>query len=273
MDRLLCSTGALLGKNNSNDFNLLPDLVRKLNCDAYEFILYSAWEQQFDEVLEVLNGLGTKFYVVHEIKQIGELISIGEKDGLKRAEHFHKMSCEAAKRIGAEKMVLHLWGGLTSDKHFANNLAMYKHFRDIANDYGVEMLVENVVCAVEDPMKRLFQLFEVYHDMNIVFDTKMAAFHEQLEKIYGGDVRWLWKDGHIKHLHINDYNGGYKEWGKLFTLPVGAGKIDFATFFEFLNEVKYDGRMTVEATAIGKDGSVDVDMLNNCFDKIRELSR
>ena len=52
-------------------------------------------------------------------------------------------------------------------------------------------------------------------------------------------------------------------------LPIGAGHVDFDAFFRFIHLTGYDGSFTVEATAFGSDGSVDVEMLNRCFEQIR----
>ena len=121
-------------------------------------------------------------------------------------------------------------------------------------------------------MSRLLELFEAYPDMNIVFDTKMAAFHGQIQLIYGDDIKWLWRDGRIKHLHINDYNGGYMDWGNLAALPLGDGKIDFDAFFKYIQNEQYNGDYTIEATAFKKDGSIDTDMLNRCFKTVRSYT-
>lgn len=109
-----------------------------------------------------------------------------------------------------------------------------------------------------------------YPDIHFIFDTKMAAFHEQLPLIYEKEYDWLWTGGHIRHLHVNDYGGGYMDWANLRTLPIGDGHIDFAEFFRFLRQKKYEGDFTVEATAFAKEsGEVDTGMLNRCFSAIR----
>jgi sugar phosphate isomerase/epimerase len=56
-------------------------------------------------------------------------------------------------------------------------------------------------------------------------------------------------------------------------LPIGGGHIDFDSFFRKRGEFGYTGDFTVEATAYAKDGTVDFDMLNGCFEKIRELRK
>ena len=269
MKKILCSTGALISKYNNLDYSLIEPLSKILGCDSFEFMMYSAWENETDEIIHTLSEMNVEFPVVHAIKHIGEQISRGGSGDFDNAVRRYEICCKVAKGIGSDKIVVHLWGGMPSDNNFENNKSMYKELKAISDEYGVEMLVENVVCNNKDPMSRLLELFEAYPDMNIVFDTKMAAFHEQLQLIYGDDVRWLWRDGHIKHLHVNDYNGGYMDWGNLAALPLGAGKIDFETFFQFIENEKYNGASTIEATAFQKDGSIDTDMLNRCFQTVR----
>ena len=84
--------------------------------------------------------------------------------------------------------------------------------------------------------------------------TKMAAFHGELELLYQPEYAWLWQEGHIRHYHVNDYGGGYMEWGKLKTLPIGAGHVDFEKFFAFVRGTGYQGTFTVEATAFDRMG-------------------
>lgn len=272
-NKILCSTGALISKYNNWDYRLIEPLSEKLGCDAFEFMMYRAWEYESDELIQALSAMDVEFPAVHAIKYIGELISRGDEGDFDKAIYYYNICCKIAKGIGSGKLVLHLWGGMPSDNNFENNKAMYKELRAIADEYGIQMLVENVVCNNKDPMSRLLELFESYPDMDIVYDTKMAAFHEQLELIYGDDVRWMWRDGRIKHLHINDYNGGYMDWGSLAALPIGAGKIDFDTFFKFIKKEKYNGDFTIEATAFNTNGSIDTEMLNKCFGAVRAKTR
>ena len=205
MKKILCSTGALIGKPNGRDYKLLEPLGKQLDCDGFE------------------------------------------------------INCDLAKAIGAEKLVLHLWSGHVSDSNFQSNLAAYQRLREIADSYGFVLGIENVVCNVENPMKHMCELREAYPDIRFVFDTKMAAFHEQLDLLYEREYEWLWKDGHICHYHVNDYNGGYMDWANLRTLRIGMGKLDFERFFAFVRETGYEGDYTLEASAYDSEGNVDVD--------------
>ncbi|MCM1244797.1 MAG: sugar phosphate isomerase/epimerase [Roseburia sp.] len=270
MSKLLCSTGALIGRPNNRNYRLLESLSKELDCDGFEFMMYSSWYDEADEITEYLNRISLPTPVMHCEKHIGEKIGRGEEGDLEEAIRLFTINCKVADKIHAEKIVIHLWDGLISDQNFQNNLEAYGELQEISKEYGVELLVENVVCNQEDPMKHWCELAERYPDISFVFDTKMAAFHEQLELLYQEEYRWLWDEGHIRHYHVNDYAGGYMDWSNLRTLPIGKGHIDFERFFAFIRKIKYDDTFTVEATAFGKDGKIDVEMLNGCFKKIQQ---
>jgi sugar phosphate isomerase/epimerase len=45
--------------------------------------------------------------------------------------------------------------------------------------------------------------------------------------------------------------------------------VDFDAFFEHLKSYGYHGDYTVEATAFDRSGTVDTEMLNECFANLR----
>ena len=270
MSQILCSTGALIGRPNNRDYTLLKELAGKLECDGFEFMMYESWYDQADRLVAALKEFSLHIPVMHCEKHIGEAISAGGRENMEEAFRRYRMNCDMAEKLGAGKLVIHLWDGITSDSHFENNLEAFGELRKIAESKGIDLLVENVVCNCENPMKHWCELAERYPDVHFIFDTKMAAFHEQLDLLYREEYAWLWKNGHIRHFHVNDYGGGYMEWAKLKTLPIGAGHIDFAEFFDFIRRTGYDDTFTVEATAFNSEGIVDTEMLNRCFRKIRE---
>lgn len=271
MNQILCSTGALIGKPNGRNYRLLEDLSRRLSCDGFEFMMYGSWYEEAEEISEYLRESGLNIPVMHCEKHIGEAISRnGEGDWDEALWKFEK-NCDLAQKIGAEKLVIHLWDGQISDQNFANNLQCFGELTALARQHRIDLLVENVVCNQKDPMTHSCELAERYPDIHFIYDTKMAAFHEQLPLIYEPAYVWLWSEGRIRHLHINDYGGGYMEWGKLKTLPMGEGHIDFDRFFQWIKEKEYAGDFTVEATAFDREtGEIDVAMLNRCFERIRQ---
>lgn len=269
MSQLLCSTGALIGWPNGRDFRLLVPLAEQLHCDGFEFMMYATWYEQVDELLAFLRQAELYTPVMHCEKRIGESISKGEEAGLHEAFDLFEINCRIAKEIGAKKLVVHLWDGLTSDGYFQNNIAAYPHLAATAERYGIEMLVENIVCNAADPLTRWTELRQHYPDIRFVFDTKMAAFHEQLDRLYDADCAWLWQEGHIRHYHVNDYGGGYKDWQNLRTLPIGKGHVNFERFLDFVNRTGSADTVTVESTAFDAAGHVDTEMLNAQFAYLR----
>ncbi len=269
MNKILCSTGAFTGRSNGYNYRLLEPLSKELTCDGFELMIDDEWYPEIEEVKQYIKNLNLYIPVVHCAKDIGELLSKGGEAELAEAYRMFGMDCEVAAYVGAGKLVLHLWGGRTSDSNFKSNSRAYQQLNETAKNFGLELLIENVVCNVENPMKHLSELREIYPDIRFVFDTKMAAFHEQLELLYETDYEWLWKEGHIRHYHVNDYGGGYMDWANLRTLPIGKGHVDFDRFFAFIKRINYQGDFTVEATAFDSTGTVDVTMLNGQFQKIR----
>lgn len=273
MSEILCSTGALLGNSNGRDYRLLEKLAKELKCDGFEFMMYSSWYDEVEELKSVLSEMKLYIPVMHCVKHIGERISEGGKEKFQYAYKSFETNCQIAKVIDAKKLVLHLWSGPASDCSFDNNIMAYKELVNISSSYGIELLIENIVCNRESPMKRWCDLYEKYPDIKFVYDTKMAAFHEEVDLLYEKEYEWLWNDDHITHYHVNDYGGGYKDWQNLRTLPIGQGHIDFEKFFEYIDKIGYNGTYTIESTAFRRDGSIDVDMLNKQFEYIRSKVR
>lgn len=268
MAQILCSTGALLGMPNGRNFRLLEEFSKQLHCDGFEFMMYSTWYDRVDELLAFLKSLNLNIPVLHCEKKIGESISQGEEN-LADAFRRFEINCRIAKELGASKMVIHLWDGLTSDSNFQNNINAYPKFAAMAESYGISLMVENVVCNHKDPMCHWLELAELYPQIKFIFDTKMAAFHSQLDLIYQPEYAFLHRKNHIQHYHLNDYAGGYMEWAKLRTLPIGKGNIDFQRFFRHIKAIGYNDTFTVEATAFNSEGVVDIEMLNGQFQYIR----
>lgn len=266
---ILVSTGALIGRPNGRDYRLLKELTKKIRSDGFEFMMYSTWYGQEDHIIDFLKSNSINTPTMHCQKSIGESISKGNALDTKDAFEKFEINAKMASEIGAKKMVMHLWDGITSDAYFDNNIKAYPRLKEIADGYGVDLLIENVVCNVKDPLSHWMELLEIYPDIGLIFDTKMAQFHDQLDLLYDEKYEILWKEHHIRHYHINDYGGGYKDWENLRTLPVGRGHIDFDRFFAFVKSSGYKGTFTLESTAFNKEGFVDTDMLNLEIDTVK----
>ncbi|MBQ7226123.1 MAG: sugar phosphate isomerase/epimerase [Clostridia bacterium] len=267
MNKVLCSTGALIGRPNGRDFNLLKDIAPKLRCDGLELLMYDTWYDKIGELRACASSLPLPVYVFHLEKTIGELISHYK---LNEALEKMELNCALAKDIGSEKLVLHLWNGIISDKNISYNMECYKYLEEISQRYGLTLTVENVVCSGSTPLTHLYNLKELYPSIKFTFDTKMADFHKELDLIY--DPKYRHVVASFDHLHINDRLGEYKDWSNLKVLHIGDGSVDFHRFFAFMREAGYTGDFTTEATSFDQTGKVDIDKVNKTLDKIKELA-
>lgn len=269
MNRIFCSTGALIGRANGRNPYLLTECAERLNCDGFEFLMYDDWYEKSDEIASYINTLSKPFPVFHIEKNVGDLISRNELGDTEKALDLFCKNCEFAKKIKSDKLVLHLWSGLDSDKNIQHNIDVYKVVREIASNFELQLTIENVVCNKSDPMNHLMCLFKLFPDIHFTFDTKMSEFHNQTELLYLEENLEVYE--RISHIHINDYKGGYKEWQCLKTLQIGDGQVDFARFFNFLNQKMYSGDFTIESTSFDHNGVIDFKRLNESIERVRGL--
>lgn len=265
MNKILCSTGCLIGRPVNRNFYLLKDFAPKIDCDGYELMFYTDWYERSDELASFVNSLEISVPSFHVEKRIGSLIA---EEKLDEALQLFSMNCDCAKKMGSRMLVLHLWNGIISDSNIESNYKAFPVLESMARDHGLRLTVENVVCNHQDPQTHLLELRRRYPDISFTFDTKMAAFHSQVDDIFAPENKHLWEN--ISHIHLNDYRGGHMDWANLKTLHVGLGDINFDSFFENLANVGYKGGFTVEATSFDQNGSVDFELLNSSLDKVRQ---
>lgn len=271
MRKILCSTGALITRKNNRDYRLLREMAPKITCDGFEFLMYDSWYPAWEQVAGEMAGMGLPIPVFHVEKGIGEMVSRGGDGDHERARELFEANCKMARRLGAEKLVLHLWGGVPSDSHIEDNIRQYALFKDTAARYGLLLTVENVVCSREDPLTHLKRLAAVDPDAAFTLDVRFASFHDQLDLVFSDGCRWLW-EGAVQHVHISDYGGGLKEWGKLkYCLHPGEGKIDFGKLAENLRRVGYENTITLESTSVLPDGRADFERLNKSLEAVRNF--
>lgn len=289
MNRILCSSGAIIGKANNSDYTLLKEYKDYLNCDGYELMMYSSWYPDLDEVIENIQSYNLCIPVFHSQKSLGEslcgmtasytdgeynehiMTESEDREAFEEGTKRFLLNLKFAKSVGAEKMVLHLWNGIVSDKNISKNVERYGIWKSMADREEIDLLVENVICNTNNPLYNVELVAKSYDDASFVYDTKMAEFHGQTMDLFNEEHEWIVERGKIKHLHINDYGGGYMDWSNMRVLPIGDGHVDFDTFFRKLGCYGYKGDFTVESTALSKNGEVNFQMLNRCFEEIDRL--
>lgn len=242
------SLGSFVGSDYKNSHKHIPGIIEKINADGFEFLMMRSWYEKLGEVIFDFKSAGLKFPVFHMDKNIGEFISRNESGDTERAEALFEHNCVTACELGSKKLVLHLWGGLPSDKNIDFNIETFGKLQEKAEEYHLALTVENVVCNTHNPLTHLKRLAWLYPEIQFTLDTKFAAFHYQLGDYCTPEHNWLWKKHFITHLHISDYKGGYMEWERLKGLHPGEGNTDFAALFSFMKSVRYGGTITLETT-------------------------
>lgn len=229
MSKLYCSTGAIISLKNNRNYRLIEEFAPHIHSDGFEFLMYDSWYGEWEQIAEYLSHTDVEFPVFHVEKQVGELISRNETGDIEQAYKLFEINCKMAKMLGAKRLVLHLWGGLPSDWNISINIEQFAILREIAAQYDLLLMVENVPCNHENPLAHLTRLKNAYPDISFTFDTKFAKFHSELDTAFEEEYQWLW-NGAVQHVHINDYAGEYKEWKKLRSLHPGKERLSLRHF-------------------------------------------
>lgn len=266
---VLCSTGAMITRYNGRDPRLLREFFPQLSADGVELIIYPLWDAVLDEyvaaVKRISEDIGMRVPVLHADKRIGELLSLGSDGDIKEAAERFKNNLRIADVFGSELVVLHLWGGEASDHHIEKNISELGGYIREAEKHGVTLTVENVVCGRLTPLVHLNTIMDVYPEALFTVDTKMAEFHRELPATVGCERLWP----RVRHLHVNDYGGGIRDFTDLRVLHMGEGHVDFEPFIKKVLDIGYSGYATVESTSVRKDGTVDFGKLNSTLEKVR----
>lgn len=271
MNKLLCSTGALIIGRNGRNHTLLAKAGQELTCEGYEFMMYQSWYEKWEQVAADIAAMDVSVVTFHVDKGIGELISLNGEGDIELAVERFEINCRMACIMGAKLLVLHLWGGHASDGNISVNIEKYRELKEIADSFGLLLTVEDVPCNRENPLKHMITLHRLYPDISFTFDVRFAAFHGMFEECLSENQAWLWQ-GPVKHIHIGDFAGEPMDWESLRSCKhPREGKIDFEKFFAHLKKVGYDGTVTVESTAVAEDGSILTDKLNDTFAYLRSL--
>ena len=284
-NKIYLSMGALVERRNNFDedevIRTIPRLMDEGAIDGAEFMFIKLYYGRSVELARRLVSEGCLFPTFHTHKDIGAVLadagvaknegSVEEASRMRQeALDMFRVNCETACAAGSARLVLHLWGGLSSDRAIDFNAAALPDLIEIASEYSLKILVENVPSVVTDPLTNWLKIEEDFDRIGLVFDTRFATCHENAKETLTCDA----VTPHIEHVHISDYRGGHKEFKCL--RPVfhpGEGKCDFGYIFERLNELHYGGSFTLESPGIIGDGpEIDLDNLRRSLNFIKNAT-
>lgn len=259
MRELYTSTGTLVG--HSNGFNYrralteIAGLVERGFCDGLELMMLKFYYDKLDDVADAVRQSGVKPAVIHCEKDVGTMISdagilhydgkTDEAEALYRdAEELFRLNCVMAEKLEIPRMVLHLWGGISSDAHIEYNISKMYRLNEIAAAHGTRILCENIPSNHADPRTNWKKLLPYLGDAGLIFDTRFGKLHEQTRDILADNAL----TDKIEHVHISDFGGTYRDFYALRPiLHPGEGKIDFSEVAELLNGFGYTGTITLES--------------------------
>lgn len=188
--------------NRATQFNAEICSVHPFTSSFESFLLFSGYEKRF------LDGLG-----------------------------FYEMYFRTAKRIGADKVVLHglqdCFASAISEEEYFRRFAMLS---ERAGQYGIKLLQENVYkfrCNDPEFIKKMIK--NIPNHAGFVLDVKQAL----MAGIEPSEMALL-MDERLRHIHISDRD----ENGKC-VLP-GKGCADLAGFIRTLESIGYNGDIIIE---------------------------
>ncbi len=278
------STGTMVGRSNGYDYRqALREIVKLADkdlCDGIELMMLSFYYDKLPAVAEAVreSGLKDSTSVIHCEKEIGAMISDAgvlladgkedEADALyKKAYTLYCENCRMGEMTDIHRMVLHLWGGVSSDGHIEYNASKLAELSQTAADHGIRLLVENIPSNAADPQSNWHKLMPLPDNTAFIFDTRFGKLHEQTKDILT-DSELI---PHIEHVHISDFGGGYRDFYALRPiLHPGEGKIDFVSVARLLDEMSYRGTITLESP-IMNENALDIPKIEKTLTYLTEL--
>jgi sugar phosphate isomerase/epimerase len=268
--QLLCSTGAFSRESDHSGFQPILTYGPQVDADGFEVIFYSDWFEQAERIAAALKPSGLRFTAMHAEKSIGPLLGSGKAEDRDEAMRKLEANGTLAAELGSELIVLHLWGLPESDEHIERNLDALGECIDVAARHGVALAVETIPCVRADPLTVIRQVMERDPRCLVALDTEFLARHGQVEAAREAD--WLWKGDRVRHVHIKDYDGQMTtDDGRRRYLHPGEGEVDFARFFATLDRRHFRGFVSLEASSVQPNGSVDIARTKHALDTLRGL--
>lgn len=259
---LLCSTGAFARDPDQTDYQAILHFGPRLDVDGFEVIFFSDWYRSCSSITNALATSSLSFPLLHAEKSIGPLLGSSQDTDQTLALQRLAINCQFAQTIGVHTVVLHLWGLPESDEAIERNLSALADCLTIADTYGVLLAIETIPCRHADPLTHIYQAITQDERCRVALDTEFLAIHHQIESALRSD--WLWSNGSVQHIHIKDYDGQMFDTNGLRRyLHPGQGNIDFDHFFAVLKQRDFAGSISLEASAVTPDGSVDI----NCIQR------
>lgn len=269
--RVLCSMGAIARGPQAVREQRIIDIAPHLEVDGVEVMIYGSWSERLDEVAELLAQSGLSMPVTHGEKSIGPDLVADRGLHHDRALRRFDDNCRFTARIGADRVVLHLWGLPDADTLIDRQLEALPTLLDIAGRHGVMLAIEAIPCVILDPLSLIHRVLDADGRARVALDTEFLGMHGQLDDVF--TAGWLWDAGAVAHVHIKDFDGDIVDaaTGRRRYLQPGEGRIAFDRWFGGLRERGYTNAVSLESPIARDDGSVDFRVANGHLRHVRSL--
>jgi sugar phosphate isomerase/epimerase len=268
---VLATTGVFTREPDQTDHKAILEHAGKLPTQGYEVTLHEAWHGHLDDVIQELRSSNVSFPAVHADRSIS--IGLGSEDADEADEALAalEVNCRAAAALGAETVVLHLWEKPDGDRALERNLERLPACLDTAEAYDLVLAVETIPGVAGTALANIQLALERDTRCRVTLDTEFLGFHGQLNDSIEAD--WLWSDKAVRHVHLKDFDGRLRDVdGRRRYLLPGEGTLDLQSFLAGLVERRYDGAITVEASALRDSGKLDQTRLDEIAAVIKQLS-
>lgn len=207
-------------------------LCGDFGCDMYYTRDRAAIDKE-KRIMEIAKALGTDIVTTH----IGV---VPEDFNCKQYESMHEVCRELAEF--ADTM-----GGHFAVETGPERAELLKKFLDNLGSRGVSVNLDPanlVMCAGDDPVKAVYTL------KDYIVHTH-AKDGKQLKAV---DTRTLYCPQY--------YNLEPGDWGSIIEMPLGAGNVDWANYLKALEEIGYNGYLTIEREC-GENPAADIALAAN----------
>lgn len=207
-------------------------LCGDFGCDMYYTRDRAAIDKE-KRIMEIAKALGTDIVTTH----IGV---VPEDFDCKQYESMHEVCRELAEF--ADTM-----GGHFAVETGPERAELLKKFLDNLGSRGVSVNLDPanlVMCAGDDPVKAVYTL------KDYIVHTH-AKDGKQLKAV---DTRTLYCPQY--------YNLEPGDWGSIIEMPLGAGNVDWENYLKALEEIGYNGYLTIEREC-GENPAADIALAAN----------
>ena len=272
----------MVGRENGYDLRRATEVIARLAESGIlyggELMMLQDYYNRPDDVIATVSASGVPYPVIHCEKNVGSELShaaaarvagnTSDADTERnRAHELFKLNCSFGRAIGAEAIVLHLWGGYDSDNNIDVNIESLSYLAEQASDHSLTLLIENVPSTRYDPLANWHRVAASSNKSYYVYDTRFAALHDDAAETLTDPII----KERLKHVHVSDFIGGIRDFSALRPiLQPGDGVVDFLKTAQLLDSLEYTGRITLESPVM--NGSrIDTDTLRASLLKVRDF--